>query len=84
MKNNANAERQSRTRTLIQLGGILQKSGLLEAFDIKTGEDLQGYESRCKAWQLLGFLTHCLEQYDNSEESASAHKKTGERLLMHG
>lgn len=83
MKNKTNSTRQSRTRTLIQLGGILQKSGLLETFHIQTGEDLQDYESRHKAVQLLGFLTHCLEQHDSSEESVLTHEKVGERMLRY-
>lgn len=34
-------ERRARTRGLILLGGLISKSGLLETFDIKLGEDLQ-------------------------------------------
>ena len=33
--------RKKRTRTLIQLGGLIEKSGLLEKFDIDLGSDLQ-------------------------------------------
>lgn len=84
MKNKANSTRQSRTRTLIQLGGILQKSGLLEAFQIQTGEDLQDYESRQKASHLLGFLVNSLENFDESESSISEHIKIGERMLRPG
>ena len=35
------AARKSRTRTLIQLGGLVEKSGIMELFDIKPGDDLQ-------------------------------------------
>ena len=34
-------ERKARTRTLIQLGGLIEKSGLLPLFDLQTGDDLQ-------------------------------------------
>jgi conjugative transfer protein TraD len=33
--------RRARTRTLIQLGGLLEKSGLLNDFGIELGADLQ-------------------------------------------
>ena len=33
--------RRARTRTLIQLGGLVEKSGLLDKFGIQVGDDLQ-------------------------------------------
>lgn len=33
--------RRARTRSLIQLGGLLEKAGLVETFGIKLGRDLQ-------------------------------------------
>jgi hypothetical protein len=33
--------RRARTRSLISLGGLVKKSGLLETFDIELGRDLQ-------------------------------------------
>lgn len=33
--------RRARTRSLVALGGLVAKSGLLETFDITLGEDLQ-------------------------------------------
>ena len=33
--------RKARTRTLIQLGGLIEKSGLLQELGLKTGDDLQ-------------------------------------------
>jgi hypothetical protein len=33
--------RKKRTRTLIQLGGLVQKSGLLEPLHLQIGDDLQ-------------------------------------------
>jgi hypothetical protein len=34
-------QRRARTRSLIQLGGLIEKSGLLDVFGITLGEDLQ-------------------------------------------
>jgi hypothetical protein len=34
-------QRRARTRALIQLGGLIEKSGLLDVFGITLGEDLQ-------------------------------------------
>ncbi|MEN8237049.1 MAG: conjugal transfer protein TraD [Pseudomonadota bacterium] len=33
--------RKARTKTLIQLGGLLAKSGFIDLFSIKLGQDLQ-------------------------------------------
>ena len=33
--------RKQRTRTLIQLGGLIEKAGLMETFNISPGDDLQ-------------------------------------------
>jgi hypothetical protein len=33
--------RRARTRSLVQLGGLVSKSGLLETFEISLGQDLQ-------------------------------------------
>ena len=51
------------------LGGLLQKSGLLEAFHITPGDDLQAYENRPKVLQLLGFLTTCFEENNFDEDT---------------
>lgn len=37
----SNSFRKSRTRTLIQLGGLIEKAGLLDDFGIDLGADLQ-------------------------------------------
>lgn len=34
-------ERRARTRTLIQLGGLIERSGLMDALKIEVGQDLQ-------------------------------------------
>lgn len=49
--------RRARTRTLIQLGGLVEKSGLLDRFGIHTGVDLQkDEEMHSPMLQLFGAL----------------------------
>jgi len=50
----SNYSRKMRTRTLIQLGGLIEKSGLLEKLEITMGADLQKDED------LLGSVTTLL------------------------
>jgi len=50
-------ERNARTRTLIQLGGILVKSGLVDHVGIPLGADLQNNaDHQAKAYELLNIL----------------------------
>lgn len=79
MKQQHNADRKNRTRLLIQCGGLLSKSGLLEAFHITLGDDLQDYENRSKALQLLGFLTTCFEKNNFDENNLEKWRVVGER-----
>ncbi|OJW52793.1 MAG: hypothetical protein BGO67_10440 [Alphaproteobacteria bacterium 41-28] len=37
----SHSARRARTRSLVQLGGLISKAGLLETFNITLGEDLQ-------------------------------------------
>ena len=56
------AQRKARTRTLIQVGGLLKVAGLFELFGIQEGEDLQlNPEGQEKANALLGWLQAVLE-----------------------
>lgn len=58
----ANTNRKARTRTLIQLGGLLKITNLLELADIHLGEDLESeQENQDKAATLLGLLQHLTE-----------------------
>jgi hypothetical protein len=54
-----NQQRAARTRTLLQLGGLIVKSGITEELGIKIGADLQKEkEQKEKAYVLLGmFIT---------------------------
>lgn len=81
MRQQHQSARKARVRQLIQAGGLLQKSGLLEAFNIAPGDDLQGYENHDKAAALLGFLTKCLEKNSFTEDDFKEWKVVGRRLL---
>ncbi len=83
MQKQNQTKRKLRTRTLIQIGGLVQKSGLMDAFTIESGEDLQDYESIHKAARLLGFLSHCLETNDFTEKFLTEWQNIGERLLRY-
>ena len=59
----------------------MQKSGLMDAFTIESGEDLQDYESIHKAARLLGFLSYCLENNNCAEASLSGRRISCRELL---
>lgn len=69
MQNNL---RKSQTRTKIQLGGLLLKSGLTDFLNINQGDDLQlDFDKKDKAYILLGILA---DTYDNIKcETSLAH-----------
>src|SRR3989338_5310138 len=53
------SKRKARTRTLIQLGSLLNMVGLPQICGINDGDDLQLYlENQDKAATLLGMLSH--------------------------
>lgn len=51
--NASKAQRRARTRTLIQLGGLIEKAGLLDEFGIELGADLQKDENMKKPVAIL-------------------------------
>lgn len=69
MQNNL---RKKETRTKIQLGGLLLKSGLTELLGIDQGDDLQlDFAKKDKAYVLLGILA---DSYNGvKDESSFAH-----------
>ena len=69
-------ERARRTRTIIQLGGLVIKSGLAEKLAIPIGEDLQKHHLD-KAAILLGFLIHNLQSL--TESSVDRFKEIGKQ-----
>jgi hypothetical protein len=81
MKKQQSSQRQGRTRTLIQAGGLLQKSGLMDAFLIVPGDDLQEYENLEKASRLLGFLSEYFEASTFNEDNLEKWSALGSRLL---
>lgn len=83
MKQQRQSDRKARVRQFIQCAGLLQRSGLMEAFQITPGEDLQDYENREKASQLLGFLSECFEKNNFDEVHLERWRSLGERLLKY-
>ena len=77
------SDRKRRTRTMIQAAGLLQKSGIMEAFFIAPGDDLQDYENLEKASRLLGFLSECFDKSDFNEANLANWQSLGERLLKY-
>lgn len=73
-------ERAARTRTLIQLGGILVKSGLVRKLGIVIGADLQQREDQnTKACCLLGILDSSLSLIQ--EDQLNAFEEKGKKLF---
>ncbi len=76
-----NTSGKMRTRTLIQLGGLLEKAKLLLPFDIQPGDDLQRPENLSKAASLLGFLKTMENETLFTEEALAAYQIFGEMIL---
>lgn len=63
--------RRARTRTLIQLGGLVEKSGILEPLNITLGDDLQKeYEHQESAAVLTGALSELRCRFYGGDTSA--------------
>lgn len=68
--NFTNIQRKARTRTLIQIGGLLNLVGLPRLCGINEGDDLQfDLENQDKAATLLGMLAHVNEKLLDSTHS---------------
>lgn len=82
-----NELRKARTRSLIQLGGLVTLTGLLDYCDIEIGEDLQeDITAMDKAAILLGIF---LEAYDTvpsepDDVKINAWMKRGIQCMKHG
>ena len=76
-----NSFRQKRTRTLIQCGGLLDKAGILQGFQISLGDDLQDFESLDTAATLLGFLKDKMDATNPSPKDLHSWKTIGQALL---
>ena len=76
------SERKARTRTLIQVGGLVNLAGLLDYCGIKLGIDLQlDLAQQDKAAMLLGLLTDVFEKSSTSLEQRSKWQELGIRIL---
>ena len=76
--------RNSRTRTLIQLGGLLDLTPLLSICGIELGDDLQ-VDHRDKSAALLGMLSYFCGDLpeDITTEELERFKEMGIKLLQH-
>ena len=84
ISDSANTNRKARTRTLIQLGGLLNITNLLELTDIHLGEDLESeQEKQDKVATLLGLLQHLTESMPPALSTTQQYdfKKKGIRIL---
>ena len=81
----ASHTRKAHTRTLIQIGGIVEKSSLLSIFGIQLGEDLQSDLNELgKAATLLGFLISARDSLPEISESLRDNfKNIGEKALRY-
>jgi Conjugal transfer protein TraD len=84
-KRNLHAKRKARTRTLIQMGGLLKLAGLFDIFGIQEGEDLQlNPEAQEKANALLGWLWSVLQDNQIDAEQLQSFAARGRTALrMH-
>jgi len=70
-KQTANQYRKARTRTLIQLGGLVEKSGLLEPLSITLGDDLQkDFDHQESIAIIVGALSDLRRSFYNDEASS--------------
>ena len=83
----AKQDRRARTRTLIQLGGLIEKSGLMNLIHIQTGEDLQlDHEAYEKAATLFEILSNTYIQHENTikRETSALFEALHEQSLSTG
>ncbi len=76
--------RKAKTKCKIQLGGLLQKSGLMDVFNIAPEDNLQDNSNLEKASQLLGFLITCFEEKSFDEKSLAEWRALGKSRLGTG
>ena len=78
------ANRKSRTRTLIQLGGLLDKAGITDKFSIMLGEDLQSdIPQMDKTAVLFGFLIEATATLNDSKEVRLKWQRLGTRAFKY-
>ncbi len=70
--------RKARTRSLIQIGGLVEKAGLLPYFHITLGQDLQKDEDiKDEVMTLLGALITLKQDMERGEVSRTLWKERG-------
>ena len=73
--------RKSHTRTKIQLGGLIIKSGLADLLEINLGDDLQlDLDQRDKSYIILGILDEVTRQIQNDKSSMSYYLSKGKNI----
>ena len=73
--------RKSHTRTKIQLGGLIIKSGLADLLAINLGDDLQlDLDQRDKSYIILGILDEVTKQIQNDKSSMSYYLSKGKNI----
>ena len=83
-KKSENAARKLRTRTLIQVGGLVHLSGLLDLCDIHEGDDLQlDLAAMNKAATLLGMLLTCVENLHDPKNFPKRNFERGKDGALH-
>ena len=74
--------RKARTRTLIQLGGLFEKAGLLKHFNIELGDDLQlDLNKKKQALSVLGALIEVEEKISRGDFHIGLWENMGARLF---
>jgi hypothetical protein len=74
--------RKKRTRTLIQLGGLVQKSGLLEQLHLQVGDDLQQDELCFNGVAtLIGAFTDLVKTIQEDETQTMLWCEKGKKVL---
>lgn len=74
--------RKARTRTLIQLGGLIEKANLLDALQINLGDDLQKDEMLFdRVATLLGALVELPPALHNDSSQKLLWKERGKKIL---
>jgi len=74
--------RKIRTRTLIQLGGLIEKANLLEPLGINLGDDLQKNEMLFdNVATLMGALADICRSLQDDNSQKMLWKEKGKKLL---
>ena len=82
LKTSTNDLRRRRTRTMIQAGGLLEKSGILSYFGIRAGDDLQQDDTlQENVSELFGALLEIKSMIRHNDPSTTLWKQKGKEGL---